>query len=180
MNNDMHWKQVGRKKVFGSKFVTVYEDTVQLPGGQVLNDYAVIQLFDVVTVVATDVHGHLLCLREYKYPLDKTILTLPAGHIEKGEDVIAAAKRELLEETGYGEGVFTLIGEFNEYPTKNLHKIIVIRATDVIRIADEKHESTEFINEVQRVPREKIHTSEIYKQFTTSSMLAAVALAGLL
>jgi ADP-ribose pyrophosphatase len=180
MYHKTHWKRLNRKRVFTSKYASVYQDVVLLPGQQKIEDYVVVKLFDVVTIVATNKNGDLICLREYKYPLDKTILTLPAGHIENGEDPICAARRELTEETGFGGGTFTVIGTLYEYPTKNLHKMIVVRATNVSIVAERKHEKTEFITKILCIPKTKINIPRTYKQFVTSSSLASITLAGLI
>jgi len=59
----------------------------------------------------------------------------PAGHMEAGEDPITAAQRELLEETGFGNGTFELIGEIREFPTKNISTTYVVRAKNIEKIA---------------------------------------------
>ena len=77
----------------------VYEDTVRLPDGNVIDDYTVVTLPSGVIVVATDEEGRLLTQYEYKYAINKTILNLPSGSIEGGVSVLDTAKKELLEES---------------------------------------------------------------------------------
>ena len=48
--------------------------------------------------------------RQFRYPLRRTFIEFPAGKIDPGEDALACAKRELLEETGYTAGEWTRIG----------------------------------------------------------------------
>jgi ADP-ribose pyrophosphatase len=81
-------------------FLHVRRDTVALPDGhQATREYvrhpgavAVVPLFD---------DGRLLLERQYRHPLGRVILELPAGKIDPGEDTLACAMRELAEETGY-------------------------------------------------------------------------------
>jgi ADP-ribose pyrophosphatase len=85
---------------YAGKLLTVKEDTVQLPdGGEARREYIVhpgaaviIPLFDADT---------LLLEHQYRYPVGRHFLELPAGKIEPGEPVLETARRELLEETGY-------------------------------------------------------------------------------
>ncbi|MCR4326124.1 MAG: NUDIX hydrolase [Candidatus Roizmanbacteria bacterium] len=95
------WKLIKRNKSYSSKFVNVYEDTVQLPSGKIIENYTVVEKPSIVMIVATDAHNNLLILKEYKYAANEVLLTLPAGHLKEKEDPVEAAKRELFEETGF-------------------------------------------------------------------------------
>jgi len=60
--------------------------------------------------------GRILMLRQYRSAINRWILELPAGRIDDGENMYEAAKRELLEETGYRAGELTFIGSFYVSP----------------------------------------------------------------
>src|SRR5215471_15139648 len=127
MSNEEHWQRLDRKTVYDSKFLKIYEDKVRLANGTKIDDYTVVEKPNVVMVVATDTNGDIIVLREYKYAADETMLTLPAGHKKNDEEPIAAARRELLEETGFGGGTFEVVGILRDYPTKDLHTVHVVR-----------------------------------------------------
>lgn len=96
------WTVLGRRKVFAAEpWLAIYAETVELPDGRVIEDYFRIEALDAANVVAIDDEGRFLLLRQYKHGVGETTLTLPGGHLEHGEAPLAAAKRELLEETGY-------------------------------------------------------------------------------
>ena len=59
---------------------------------------------DVVAVVAVDVEGYVTLVRQYREPARRSLVELPAGRIEDGEDALATARRELEEETGLRGG----------------------------------------------------------------------------
>ena len=69
----------------------------------------------VASVALTD-EGCVLLTRQYRHPLRRVIFDLPAGAMEPGEDPAEAARRELLEETGYRTGELTRLAYFNQFP----------------------------------------------------------------
>src|SRR3990167_408356 len=81
-------------------------------------------------IVATTRDKKIIFISEYEHGAGKKLLTFPSGHIKKGEDPVDAARRELLEEVGYGKGNFSLLGSLYEYPSKDLHQLVVDRAEE--------------------------------------------------
>ena len=63
-----------------------------------------------VTILPLDDEGFVWCVRQYRYALGQSLLELPAGKLEPGEDPAACALRELEEETGFRAGVLTPLG----------------------------------------------------------------------
>ncbi|HRP74736.1 MAG TPA: NUDIX hydrolase [Rhodocyclaceae bacterium] len=86
--------------VFQGRLLDVRRDRVRLPNGnEAVREY--IRHPGAVVIVALLPDGKLLLERQYRYPLRRAFLELPAGKIDPGEDILACAKRELREETGY-------------------------------------------------------------------------------
>ena len=81
-------------------FLEVRRDTVRLPDGRQATREFVVHPGAVVVVPLLD-DGSLLLERQFRYPMRKVFIELPAGKIDQGEDLLACAKRELQEETGY-------------------------------------------------------------------------------
>ena len=75
-------------------------------------------------VVAANGNGKIIFVKQYRYPLDKALIELPAGKLEKNEDPIHCAIRELEEETGYSSGKIEKLGSIFTTPgfcTEELH-----------------------------------------------------------
>jgi ADP-ribose pyrophosphatase len=87
-------------QVYDGVLLKVRRDRVRLPdGGESLREY--ICHPGAVVIVAMLPDGRLLFERQYRYPLRRAFLELPAGKIDSGEDLLGCARRELREETGY-------------------------------------------------------------------------------
>ncbi len=170
------WRQVERRTVLQTPFIGVWEDTVQLPTGQTIDDYSVVSLPDGVLIVATDEDDKLIMFNEYKYAANKEVLGFPAGGINEDELPIEAAARELLEETGYISEELTHVGALDVYPSKVVHTNHVVRAKNARRVKDPEHEATESIGEVQLIDLEDIAQMQRDGHFRTTYLLAALAL----
>ena len=88
------------EEVFSGKLLRLKRDTVRLPDGkQAIREFVTHP--GAVVMIAELPNGKLLFERQFRYPLDRVFLELPAGKIHPGEDILQTAKRELQEETGY-------------------------------------------------------------------------------
>ncbi len=92
--------QVISEEVFAGRLLRVRRDTVRLPDGKQATREFVTHPGAVV-MIAELPNGKLLFERQFRYPLDRVFLELPAGKIHPGEDILLTARRELQEETGY-------------------------------------------------------------------------------
>jgi len=83
-----------------SSFLELRRDDVRLPDGSLATREYVVHPGAVAIVPLLD-DGRLVLERQFRYPVSKVLLEFPAGKIDPGEDTLACAQRELLEETGY-------------------------------------------------------------------------------
>lgn len=109
------WTTLARQPVLQAgdgRFLTVEYHTVQLPDGQVIEEWPWLRTPDFVNIVAETAQGHFICFRQTKYAAQGVTLAVAGGYIEPDEEPLAAAQRELLEETGYAAPDWTPLGEF--------------------------------------------------------------------
>jgi ADP-ribose pyrophosphatase len=107
------WKSLGRQVLLAAPpWFEVVRERVELPSGRVLDDFYRIVLPDFALVVPVTPEGRIVLVRGYKHGLGRVNLSPPAGLIEAGEEPLAAARRELLEETGFASDDWTSLGRF--------------------------------------------------------------------
>lgn len=93
-------KRISGADIYGGIFLNMKRDNVSLPDGQVaVREYLTHP--GAVAIVAILDDGRVLMERQYRYPIAKACIEIPAGKLDEGEDHLLCAKRELEEETGY-------------------------------------------------------------------------------
>ena len=128
----MNWKTIKTEVIVDDYHATVKKNTVQLPDGAVIEDFYTITIPDVAMVAAITEDGNILLKSEYRYACQETVIECPAGMIETGEEPFTAAKRELLEETGYTSSNWTYLGytwESTSKLTNKMHLFVARNAT---------------------------------------------------
>lgn len=106
-------------------------------------------------IIAIDPDDHVILVEQYRVPLGRACIELPAGLIgdeTEGEDPADAAARELEEETGYRAGRIELLGEFHSSPGMVSESFTLLRAHDLTRVGPGGGTESEQIT-VHRVPR---------------------------
>lgn len=93
-------------------WLTVHSETVQLPTGRTVERFYTLEMPAYVVVIALTDDGRVVTERNYKHGPRRVCLNLPAGYINRAEDPLSAAKRELLEETGYAADEWRSLGSF--------------------------------------------------------------------
>lgn len=107
------WKTVEKRTVLeNGKWMTVELRTVELPDGTQIENWAWIALPHYVNVVVVTAAGDFVCFRQTKYAIEGVALAPVGGYLEAGEDPLAAAQREVLEETGYKAATWTALGSY--------------------------------------------------------------------
>ncbi|GGA22607.1 NUDIX hydrolase [Paenibacillus physcomitrellae] len=107
-------KWISTEPIFQGKVINVQIDTVELPDGS-QGKREIVKHPGAVAVLAAH-EGKLLLVDQYRQAMGRCELEIPAGKLEKGEDPMEAAKRELEEETGYRCGTIRLLHSFYTSP----------------------------------------------------------------
>lgn len=112
-------ERLARRVIYESPWVNLYVDKVRFPNGQVMEDHHLLDFpRGASAALVEDGRGNLLFVRVVRYTAGGSRWEIPAGGVEAGESEIEAAKREVLEETGYTSEGHELIYSF--YPMGGL------------------------------------------------------------
>jgi ADP-ribose pyrophosphatase len=150
------WKVLSSKKVYSHRYLSVYEDEMDLAGKK-KKIYIRGQRLDYSTIVPfADDGKSILTIRSYRHLVDSYQIEVPSGYIEKGEGPLAAARRELEEETGYVAKRMVNVGSYTlDYSmfkqTGNVFVAYGLENSGIKRLG-----SMEKISMVRFVPLEKV------------------------
>lgn len=126
-------------------FFTLRIDTLQLPHG-IRKPYTVLETGPHAAAILAVTHDNkLVVLKEYRHPTSKWLYGCAGGRIDAGESPIEAAKRELLEETGYTADEFITLGSAFPFPAVCDQTIHYILAKGARYIQPPQHEPLEMI-----------------------------------
>ena len=142
-------KKLASKQVFDGVVVKLFVDEVELPDGK-KSVREVVRHPGAVCVVPVTDKGEVIMVKQFRYAFNQVLLEIPAGKLEKGEDPLEAAKRELEEESGVVAGTIEHIGEL--YTTVAIldEKIQMYLATD-LTYKNAHPDDGEFL-EIEKIP----------------------------
>lgn len=105
-------KKLKSERMYEGAILNLRRDTVTAPKGQALRE--VIEHNGAVAIVPLTKDNKVVMVKQFRYPIGKTVLEIPAGKMEEGEtDTLETAKRELREETGYSARNFRYLGRIS-------------------------------------------------------------------
>lgn len=142
-------KTIQSNVIFKNPWIELYQDKIETRNGNTM-DYTWYEASDVVVIVPFLDSDTLIMIRQYRYPLRKILLEFPAGHIENDEDMKEAAKRELLEETGYLAKEIQYIYTYHPSVSKSRQLVHIFKGEGLME-NESKHDSTEDIISVDTV-----------------------------
>lgn len=122
--------RVLKKDTHNHPYMKVNEDTLLLEDGTETT-WTYLDMQDSVMVVPITKNGKVILVKQYRYTLGKYVYELPSGRVEHGEKQLVAAKRELLEETGYTAKSFVDLGRYYILPNETNKHFTVFLAKDV-------------------------------------------------
>jgi ADP-ribose pyrophosphatase len=157
--------------VFDGALLKVHRDRVRLPdGGESRREY--IRHPGAVVIVATLPDGRLIFERQFRYPLRRAFLELPAGKIDAGEPILACAQRELREETGYVAAEWRHVGVMHPCIGYSDERIEIFFATGLSHVGH-AWDHGEFL-ELLTLSVEEVETSIHQGTITDGKTIAAL------
>jgi ADP-ribose pyrophosphatase len=140
------WQRLESRTLFHNRWLQVAVDRVLLPDGR-LYDYTVIRRDrHGAAVFARNEQGQVLLQQEFRYPVGQVIWQLPGGLIEPDESPLAAAQRELAEETGYVADHWQLLGVFWDNPALEDMEVHVFLAEGVRPDGRQQRDEAEWVH----------------------------------
>lgn len=118
-------------------------DRVELPNGEVIPEFHVVEYPHWVLVIAQDEEGRLLFVDQYRHGVGRTSLEFPAGMLEPDEDPAEAAGRELLEETGFRAHGLKEVGTWAADPSRQSDRVFAFAAQGVQPVGSPAPDATE-------------------------------------
>jgi len=161
--------------IYSGRVVALELDRVRLPGGgETLREVVRHRGAAVVLPVLDD--GRIVMVRQYRYPVAASLLELPAGTLEPGEEPTACAARELVEETGYRAAFLSPLGGFYSAPGYTDERLHAVLATGLERAAGAVPDDDELI-EPELVAAEellrRISSGEVQDAKTIATVMLA-------
>ncbi|MCM3730574.1 NUDIX hydrolase [Fictibacillus nanhaiensis] len=160
-------KTISKKQIYSGKIIDLFVEEVELPNKKT-GKREIVKHPGAVAVLAVTEEGKILMVEQYRKPLEKTIIEIPAGKLESGENPLECAKRELLEETGYSCKKLEPIGSFYTSPGFADELIHLFFTDSLVKQGGQMTDEDEFLNVMevsvdearQMVSDERIHDAK--------------------
>lgn len=155
MSNDKKWKVLESEYLFKRPWLTVRKDKTLLPTGAINDEYYILEYPTWINVIAITETGDFVMVEQYRHGLGEVFTELVAGVVEQNESPLQGAKRELLEETGFGGGQWELMTVICANPGSLNNLTYCYLAKGVAKIGQQHLDPTEDIS-VKLVPEAEV------------------------
>ena len=172
-NAERAWEVLSSEYVSERPWLTVRKEHVRLANGREANEFYVLEYPDWVNVTAVTTDGRLVMIKQYRHGLQRTDYELCAGVIEEGETPEDAARRELLEETGYGRGEWKLLCKIAPNPSTQTNYTFCFLAEGVEQI------DTQHLDGAEDISVHLLSKQEVLELLETDSIIQALMAAPL-
>ena len=171
------WRMRSRRTILDrSPWITVEEHVVELPDGTVVEDWPWLVGREFVNVVAVTADGRFVLLRQVKYAVDGISLAPVGGYLDDGEDPMTAARRELIEETGYDSDDWLSLGRYVVDGNRGAGVGHLFLARGARKVADPDADDLEE-QELLTLSRDEVEQALLAGEFKVMSWTTAAALA---
>ena len=123
-------KTLSSRIIYEGRAVNLRVDIVQTADGR-QTTREIVEHADCVAIIAVDAEDNVLLVNQFRKPVEKELLEIPAGGIDDGEDAEAAVIREMQEETGFLPQRLEQLGGFYSAPGYGTEYLYLYLATDL-------------------------------------------------
>lgn len=148
-DDPLHESVTASDRVYEGRILNVRIDTIQMADGRSARR-EIVEHAAVVAIVPVDSQGNVVLVRQYRLPAKEVLLEIPAGGVDDGEDIEAAAQREMQEEIGHRAGTLRSLAGFFVSPGYVTEVIHAFLATDLVEAPIDADEDEQI--EVVRMP----------------------------
>lgn len=176
MSNLQKWTILNSEFVLDNRWCRVRQDRVQLPNGQVVDDYFINVRPEIVLILPITSTGNIIFVRQYRHGVEEILLELPAGTFDpQQEDSLTAARRELEEETGYISSELIKLATLYDNPVKDTNRIHAYLALNAEPLGTQALDPTEDI-EVVCLPISQIESQILSEKICVSGTITTIFL----
>ena len=111
-----HWSVIKDKKVYGTPIFSLHELELKSDDTEVDHPFYILKAPEWINVIALTKENKIVLVEQYRAGVDEVTLEIPGGMVDENENPLDAAKRELLEETGYKSSNWQQIGKTSSNP----------------------------------------------------------------
>lgn len=137
------WERLESKQIADCRVFRVREDISRRSDG-VSGTFYVLENPDWVNIIAVTKEGQVVLIEQFRHGTESVILEIPGGMVDENESPEGAAKRELLEETGYSSKNWVLLGRSHPNPAIQNNSVYHYLALDCEKFAEvsfDEHEN---------------------------------------
>ncbi|WP_414544093.1 NUDIX hydrolase [Nostoc sp. CCY0012] len=176
MSSIKKWNILTSKMVLNNFWCQVRQDEIELPNGEIIDDFFVIVRPEIALVLPITVNQEIIFVRQYRHGVSEILLELPAGSFDATkEDAETAAIRELKEETGYISQKVIKLATLYDNPVKDTNQIHLFLAENVKKDGEQTLDITEDI-EIVLIPIESVLDKIYQGEITVTGSIAAIFL----
>ena len=156
-DQELKWEEICTEHIVQDQWIDFRKTTYRYPDGRIFSPFYTYSRRDYAVIVASDVEGRLICVRQFRQGIRAVTTEFPAGGLETGsspETALEAAKRELKEETGYVSDDWKHLLTIPSNATISDNFASIFTAKNCRRDSGQSLDETEILGVVRHTPEE--------------------------